>query len=393
MRTTRLQLILYLALLATLITACGEQVKPILVYVTPTPIPTEGGVFDGATNDPSLVLASHQQNLALIYLQQGGTPSPTPGSYGPIVGPANITLPAATPVPTLTPNAAGTTVTPTITTTPTIEATATLSGTPLPMLEVDMLGVQVNTDISDDDFAVALWHAQNLGLKWVKFQFTWDTMEPEQGVLSQTALRYRLFLQRARENGFKIMISIAKAPDWARDTAEEDGPPRDPQLLANFISLFLGQVRTDLLGRSYVDAIEIWNEPNLRREWNGATISGAEYMRLFDAGYNAIRAAEGGPGILVVSAGLAPTGINDGVSAVDDRVYLRQMYDAGLNNPAYQNIAIGVHPYGAGIRPMRTAAPTPHPAMTIIRRGSSSIRLKTTAISWSNTATQRASCG
>jgi hypothetical protein len=205
------------------------------------------------------------------------------------------------------------------------------------------MGVQLNIDVSDQDFDIALWYAQQLGIKWVKFQFVWASMEPEQGVPSQTLYRYRLFVQRARQQGFQVMVSIAKAPDWARATQEEDGPPRDPQMLADFLSLLLGEIRVDLYGRSYIDAIEIWNEPNLRREWNGGTLTGGDYMRVFDAAYNAIRAAEGGPGIVVVTAGLAPTGINDGVSATSDRAYLRQMYDAGLGSAKYQNIAVGVH--------------------------------------------------
>jgi hypothetical protein len=225
--------------------------------------------------------------------------------------------------------------------------TATLSGTPLPTLNADLMGIQLNIDVSDQDFDIALWYAQQLGIKWVKFQFVWASMEPEQGVPSETLYRYRLFVQRAKQQGFRVMVSIAKAPDWARATQAEDGPPRDPQMLADFLSLLLGEIRVDLYGRSYIDAIEIWNEPNLRREWNGGTLTGGDYMRVFDAAYNAIRAAEGGPGIVVVTAGLAPTGINDGVSATSDRVYLRQMYDAGLGSAKYQNIAVGVHPYGA----------------------------------------------
>ncbi len=147
------------------------------------------------------------------------------------------------------------------------------------------------------------------------------------------------------------MISIAKAPGWARATQDENGPPRNPQDLANFITRLMGEIRVDLYGNSYFDAIEVWNEPNLRREWNGAPINGAEYMKLFDAAYNAIRAAEGGHSVTIITAGLAPTGINDGVSATDDRAYFRQMYAAGLNNPAYQNVAIGIHPYGAANPP------------------------------------------
>jgi hypothetical protein len=45
----------------------------------------------------------------------------------------------------------------------------------------------------------------------------------------------------------------------------------------------------------------------------------------------------------VVSGGLTSTGINDGVWAIDDRLYLRQMYDAGLRT--YCD-AVGIHPYG-----------------------------------------------
>ena len=41
--------------------------------------------------------------------------------------------------------------------------------------------------------------------------------------------------------------------------------------------------------------------------------------------------------------------------AVDDREYLRQMYQAGLNNGAYQNVAIGIHPGKTGDRVMADA--------------------------------------
>jgi len=154
-----------------------------------------------------------------------------------------------------------------------------------------------------------------------------------------------------------VMLSIAKAPAWARATVEEDGPPANPQDLATFITTLMSEVRTDITGRSYFAAIEVWNEPNLRREWNGAELSGAAYMRLFDAAYQAIRAGEGGGSVTIITAGLAPTGINDGVQAVADRTFLRQMYAAGLADPRYQNIAIGVHPYGAANPPDARCCP------------------------------------
>jgi hypothetical protein len=96
----------------------------------------------------------------------------------------------------------------------------------------------------------------------------------------------------------------------------------------------------------YIDAIEIWNEPNLIREWQGTLpFSGAGYMRLFTPAYNAIRAYS--PTMPIITAGLAPTGNTDG--SIDDRTYLRQMYAAGLGN--YSDVAIGIHPYGWGNAP------------------------------------------
>lgn len=270
--------------------------------------------------------------------------TPTP-QFGPI-----ITLPPGVTPPTVAPPAPATPVPTTISAT-VAPATPAAPETPLPTLRSELMGVQINPDVSLEDYDFMLWLAGRLGVKWIKLQFAWDILEPQRGVFSDRMYAYRMFVQRANQQGFKVMISVVSAPDWARASLEEEGPPRDPNDLANFITRLMAEVRTDLYGNSYFNAIEVWNEPNLRREWNGATISGAEYMRLFDAAYRAIRAGEGGHSVVVVTAGLAPTGINDGVTAVDDREFLRQMYAAGLANPAYENVAIGIHPYGAANSP------------------------------------------
>ena len=54
-----------------------------------------------------------------------------------------------------------------------------------------------------------------------------------------------------------------------------------------------------------------------------------------------IKAAD--PRAIVVSAGLSPTSVHNGVTSIDDRAYLHAMYEAGL---AYACDAIGSHPYG-----------------------------------------------
>jgi hypothetical protein len=285
-------------------------------------------------------------------LVQAG-PTPTQG-FGPIITapppPPTVTPggPTLTPSPTRTPT---NTPPPTAQRTPQVTSTPTITGTPLPTYTADLMGIQIDPAVSLEDYETMLWFTSRLGVKWVKFQFAWDLLEPQQGAFSDVLYKYRLMVQRADQAGLNVMISIVNAPDWARDSLEEEGPPRTPQDLADFIGRLMAEVRVDMYGNSYFEAIEVWNEPNLRREWNGGTLSGAEYMRYFDAAYNAIRSGEGGQSVTIITAGLAPTGINDGQTAVDDRAYLRQMYAAGLNNPAYQNIALGVHPYGAANPP------------------------------------------
>ncbi len=279
-------------------------------------------------------------------------PTRTPG-WGPIITapppPPTDTPGGPTPVPSITPIP---TNTPAVTAAPPAATpTPEITGTPLPTYRADLMGIQIDPAVSLEDYTTMLWLVSRLGVKWVKFQFAWDLLEPQQGQFSDVLYKYRIMVQNADQAGLKVMISITKAPDWARATTDEEGPPRDPQELASFITRLMGEVRADLYGNSYFEAIEVWNEPNLRREWNGGTLSGAEYMRYFDAAYSAIRAGEGGQSVTIITAGLAPTGIDDGVSAVDDRAFLRQMYAAGLNNPAYQNIAIGIHPYGAANPP------------------------------------------
>ncbi len=101
----------------------------------------------------------------------------------------------------------------------------------------------------------------------------------------------------------------------------------------------MGQLATRYRGR--VAAYELWNEPNLAREWRGDTLDPARFVALVAEGSKGVRATD--PGALVISGAPAVTGINDGVEALDDRSFLRGMYEAGI---AQWVDGIGAHPYG-----------------------------------------------
>lgn len=192
-------------------------------------------------------------------------------------------------------------------------------------------GIQLHLLGQDRD--QVLGAVNDLGFTWIKQQIEWKVFEPAPGQIQWGELD--LMVNAADAHNVRVLFSVVKAPAWARATNEEDGPPANYQDYWNFV----GALASRYAGR--VDAYEIWNEQNLRREWNGETLSATRYVQLLAGAYNAIKAAD--PAAVVVSGALAPTGWNDGVTAIDDRVYFDAMYAAGLKS---FSDAIGAHPNG-----------------------------------------------
>lgn len=207
-------------------------------------------------------------------------------------------------------------------------------------LNVAMMGVQLDWNVDQDDWNRTISLVDPMKVGWVKFQASWRGLEPERGQLGGDFPKFQNYLQDAKGRGYKVLITVAKAPEWARTETSEDGPPDDPAELARFLGLLLTQMG------SSIDAIEIWNEPNLRREWTGSlAFTGNAYMSLFKPAYTRIR--EYSTSMVIISAGLAPTANSD--HSVNDRKFLRQMYNAGLGG--FADVMVGIHPYSWGNAP------------------------------------------
>ena len=142
-----------------------------------------------------------------------------------------------------------------------------------------------------------------------------------------------------------MLLSVSKAPEWSRPTTEMDGPPSD----YGQFEAFMRTLATRYTGQ--VAAYELWNEPNLQREWNGTPLSAADFVELMRRGAAGVRSAD--PAALIISGAPATTGINDGVNAIDDRVYFGAMLAAGV---AEFVDGAGVHPYGWANPPDARAA-------------------------------------
>uniref|UniRef100_UPI002D07CA79 LysM peptidoglycan-binding domain-containing protein n=1 Tax=Aggregatilinea sp. TaxID=2806333 RepID=UPI002D07CA79 len=246
-------------------------------------------------------------------------------------------LPTATLAPTLTPMPTATTV-PTATVLPEMEPTLTLAPEEptLPPSPARAVGFAygVVADLQDQDVPVVVDRAVELETTWVKQEISWERYAPDADTIDWDALD--AIVDALDEANLNILLTVTDAPDWARDTTEEQGPPANYDDLAAFV----GALAERYAGR--VGAYEIWSEPNLRREWNTPLgISASSYVEMLRLAYTAIRTAD--PKAIVVTGGLAPTGYNDGVNAISDRVYLRQLYQAGV---ADWSDAIGAHPMG-----------------------------------------------
>ena len=301
------------------LTAC-TQPTPIVIYVTATFIPqTEASTH---TITPIISVTPLHTSTSTV----ASTKAPTPT--------ATLT---PTPLPTTTPIASASP-----TNVPTQTLVPTPIGTEIPGMATNKLGVQSVVFVEQHEWNEILERVEtDLQFQWLKIQVAWDSLQPNSAdEITESFRRLEIYIEQARQmRQIRVLLSIAKAPDWSRSNLAEDGPPDDPQQLARFLNLILGE-----FGQA-IDAIEIWNEPNLLREWQGQPLSGASYMRYFDVAYQTIHAYS--PQILVITAGLAPTG--DSEYSVDDHRFLREMYQSGLGN--YDHIGIGVHPYGWGNPP------------------------------------------
>lgn len=169
-----------------------------------------------------------------------------------------------------------------------------------------------------------------------KQTFAWSDLEPQKGqwIWEQSDR----IVESIEERGLQLVARLGKVPDWARaesaDPDAHDSPPADLGNWSNFCSAVAQRYR----GR--ISAYQIWNEPNLGREWGNTRPDAAAYVKLLGACSRAIRQADSNA--ILISAGLSPTGTNDERATPDD-VFLDHMY----RNDFQQFIdVVGVHAPG-----------------------------------------------
>ena len=159
------------------------------------------------------------------------------------------------------------------------------------------------------------------GMTWVKRQWRYQRGQNPDDTVG--------LINEAHASGFNILLGIVGHPN-------ELNQPGYIEEYANFVG--------GVAARG-ANAIEVWNEPNIDREWPSGSIGPANYVNLLRPAYNAIKAAN--PNTLVISGAPAPTGFFGGCSGggCDDDAFVRGMAAAGA--ASYMD-CIGIH-YNEGI--------------------------------------------
>lgn len=184
----------------------------------------------------------------------------------------------------------------------------------------------------------------DLGGTWLKGFVDWARTEPGPG--NYNWLDADNTVRAAEAAGLRLFLRIHNAPIWSHPGREAPNtPPDEPERFAQFAAAVAQRYR----GR--VAAYELWNEPNLAFEWGGASPDPAGYVRLLQAAYPAIKAAD--PNATVVVGALSSTSEGSDVSMGDLR-FLEAMYAAGAARGVTHD-AVATHPYGFARSPSAPA--------------------------------------
>jgi polysaccharide biosynthesis protein PslG len=193
-------------------------------------------------------------------------------------------------------------------------------------------------DTTDRDFAML----KAAGISWAKIPVLWKSIEKNCNDCYDFTDLDRV-VNSANASGIKLIARVDHQPEWSRTIPAENGPSDNPEDYADIISAIVARY-----GSARLPVIEVWNEPNLTREWGNAPInreSAAQYVHMLQRAYEEAKKKD--PNITILSAGLSPTGTADGTAQPDDQ-YLMWMYEEGL---ARWTDGIGLHGNSYGLPP------------------------------------------
>ena len=211
---------------------------------------------------------------------------------------------------------------------------------PRPALPAEPVGGQVENGVGVNVFleqevepekrqrSLELLHQAGVG--WIRQELPWEQVEPvargqttDPKFGDSTWAKFDDIVDRSNALGLKVILRVDTSPRWALPAGAPDGlsPPINAADYWDFVATVAARYR----GR--VAAYQVWNEPNLNSEWGRQPPDAVAYARLLRGASERIRASD--PSARVLMAALAPT-LTENADALNDLVYLQQLYDAGV---------------------------------------------------------------
>jgi hypothetical protein len=159
----------------------------------------------------------------------------------------------------------------------------------------DRLGMNVHVPSNSilEDVAVSL------ALRWIRVDFDWFRIEPEQGRFAWEDIDR--VIQQSRERGLEVLATLAYTPAWASSNPanpRRSDPPASVESWRSFVRASVSRYR------ERVRFWQFWNEPNLSEFWSGTM---QQYRAsILEEGARAAKSVD--PSSRVVAPGLANVG-------------------------------------------------------------------------------------
>jgi polysaccharide biosynthesis protein PslG len=206
------------------------------------------------------------------------------------------------------------------------------------------VGLITNAQGQDMNSSTVLDKAQPTGAKWLREDFEWSVVEPQDDQWKWS--RYDNLLIEAANRDVRILPVLIGTPSWAGSAWNEI--PADPSEYAEYVAKLVERYGP---GGSFWQAhpdiatfapeyFELWNEPYLG-VFSAGNVDPGRYARLVKAAAGAGHSSNPQAKYLV-AADLGPTG--------DRRTFIDGMYSAVPDLNSYFD-AVAVHPYTTGHSP------------------------------------------